>query len=511
MITDIMINHVTPATVKNTLNFNGYSFTVYNEYIQKNIKVNSATQADIAYGIDYSTLKNNILNSVEKGETDFTAIQDKVEKEWTSYLSKNALALNGYSFSDLETYIKKNIKIDQASTADTAFGKTLDDFKNYIKEQIDSSISNVFTDSDNSLHDSLIDLITDTKVSNATNADNSTKFADKTEDDWNKVIINTKVNKAIYADQADEVTYFGGLTSSQWDNKFSDLESSLKNWTETKAIAYLANDVKNINGISIENFDDHIKDLATEVYEGETDSGINASKLEGRDTEALIDYLQTELIPDKATSSTYSMYVFDSLDGEYKFADDVIRDNLDNDPEMIYNTYQNYFYDKIFNSDVSETRLKDFRDFRRDINSFMDIFHSPNIKFWYNNKGIQQLKIIDPDALIYSTNKKEYKYDEDGNLTSEIYYLLVTSKDDDGNDIDEYLNIIQKDYNYNDDGTVSTIEFTIYSYNETDEDDDGNEIIGKLKYSMTRSFSYDDNGNLISEENTFNGAEFIKD
>ena len=141
----------------------------------------------------------------------------------------------------------------------------------------------------------------------------------------------------------------------------------------------------------------------------------------------------------------------------------------------------------------------------------MDVFHSPNIKFWADDNGVQQLKIINPDALIYSTNKKEYQYDDNGNLTSETFYLLVTGKDDDGNDIDEYLNIIQKNYNYNDDGTISTIEFTVYSYNETIEDDDGNEITGKMKYSMTRSYSYDDNGNLTSEENIFNGVEFIED
>ena len=506
-ITDIMINHVTPATVKNALNFSGYSFSDLETYIKEKIKVDSASAADIAFGKDYSTLKNDILNSIES-TTDYSGIQDKVEKEWTAFKAKTTDDFSGYSFSDLETYIKEKIKVDSASAADTAFGKTLDEFKKYITEEAQTEVSNLFSDDTSDTYKSLVKLITGTKVDNASNSDDSDKFSSKTEDEWIDKIKSTKVNNAVEADKADETTYFGGLTSSQWDDKFDELDTTLKNYIATEAVAYLADDVKNINGIEISKFDDHIKDLASDVVEGSSDSSINAATLEDRDTDELIDYLQTELIPDKATKATNAYYVYDIDNHEYKFTNDIVNNIIDDNSTGIFNSFANY----IDNLDINdEDNLRNFRNFYRNNFDYLDSLYSLKIKAIDNEDELINYKTKKLDSFFLSTVKKNYTYNDDGVLIKEENYLLTTQKDDDGNDVDEYLLINEKNYEYNNDGVLVKNSFVDYFYDESSKDDDGNEISGYYKIYYSTSFTYDDNGNKIEEINSYDNDEFIKD
>ena len=516
MISDLYTNYITTATVKNSINFNGKTMDDYNTYIKTDLKP-LASDTEKAFGYNYDELKSSILN--DAATTDSGASMDdvkaNVENSWTAYKANDTIKFNGATSDSWKTDIIPNIKINEAITADKLSGYTYDDITNLINNKISSNNDSVIN-KDNS---NLIDIIKNTKVNNSFQSDeaiNATKFDNKTYSDWiDTVIPGIKVDNATYADNSAKL---GGIAAEAWQTKIDDIEPDVKNKVETEWTSYQANTVLKINDTNTVDYDDHINDLIDAKLGDVNTLDINAKKFDDKTSDDWVEVIKTTLVDNAnhATSADTATLSSDSEKAKVWYDDvneftpfsylDYIKGNLDS-------ILINYNY----SSKLSENKNQ--------VDSFLSNFFTYN-KF--NLIGDKQIFIkydndfkdfpfnqytnnfFNQESFSKNYTKKEYTYDDNGNLAEIDYYVNYLKYDEDDLTKDpttESLKIKIEEFEYDDNGSITKVTETFisnyYMEDETDliinniESDDSWLNIQLIKID---DLTYDDNGNLTEED-----------
>jgi len=506
MISDLYTNYITTATVTNSIKFNNKSMDEYTDYIKNTLKP-LAGDSDKVYGYNYDQLKSAILSGTDSsgGGVDIDTVKNKVQNEWTAYNAKSTNTFGDNTADSWKTEIIPKIKVDNAVDADKFNNTDYDTMIESINKMIQNNVDNAIS-SDN---DNLTSIIKSTKVDNAIHSDssdNSTKFNNTTTDDWkNDIIPSIKVNNALYSDNSGQL---GGLTSDEWQSKLDTLNDDIKNKVQTTWIAYKANEVLKINGVKVEDFDDHITDLIQDKLNNINDLEINAKKFDEKTPEEWT----TDVIPNikvnnsihsdfsdfstKADLATNANFLYDSDTGEYS-------------SRSTYITYiKDRFNDIIAPLNITPSKINKFIDsLDTNYNYYyhINLIQDKQLIFKENNNLLNYINTFKIDSFIKNYSKKEYSYDGD-NISEIKYYFKYLKYDESDATADpttEEILIKQDELDYDDNNLTSLKETTIFfnfdgDFETDDITDDSNWLI--MKFLKQTDFSYDDNGNLTKEE-----------
>jgi len=508
MVSDLYTNYISSATVTNSIKFNNKTMDDYNDYI-KNILKPHASDTDKAFGYDYDELKSTILSDVSSssGGADLDTVKTKVENEWTAYKANDTIKFNG---NDANTWINSiipGIKVNNAVDSDKINGVSYDD----LISSINSMISNYIEDVISSSNDDLINIIKNTKVNNAVNADsasNANKFDNNDADTWKNTIIPAiRVDNAAYADNSGKL---GGLTSDEWQSKLDTMESDIESNVKNSWIAYKANEVLKINGIDVSDFDDHITQLIEDKLNDINSLEINATKFDDKTP----DEWKTDIIPtikvnnavqadnadaatqaskaklwcDETYTTCYTPYEYlNFIKTNFSNIVNNISDNLSDNFNFISSIENNYYI---------------FRKFY--------IIKDTQLIFKENNNLMNENNAFDQSSFLKDFSRKEYTYDDDGNLTQIDYYLKYKVYDETDPDadptIDEKL-IKQDNFEYDDSNNLTKITSTsfFYIFNEdiiTEDSIADDTKWSDVQYQKITEFTYTD-GNISEENNTY--------
>ena len=211
---------------KDTNNFAGDDKNTWTSSIIPKIKVNHAVDADKLDGYSYNDLKSKMSNDVDtkinnlNNNSSFKNMIKgiKVDNASNADTANNAKKFNNYDFDDYNSYIKKHIKVNDASNADTLGNLNTNDWKSYIKNQVndlqkDLTQGNVIPKKASEVeeingvatsnYDTHINNLIDDKLNNYKNNTDAKKFNGYTFDEYNAYIKkNIKVDNASNADTA---------------------------------------------------------------------------------------------------------------------------------------------------------------------------------------------------------------------------------------------------------------------------------------------------------------------
>jgi len=511
VISDIIVNYVTKTTVNNSLKFNNKTQDEWENHIINDLVVKTAENANKAFGMDYDTLKSDIISSVEveSGNIDFEAIQEKVENEWIAYKAQDSIKFVGKSETDWKDIIKNTI-VNKSLDTEAINGVSYDDLITSINNMINNHVSNAISED----NDDLISLIKNTKVKNAEYADtsgNSYKFSGMDQSDWSNYIqTSIKVDNASHADTAD---LFAGMSSEDFENRLTSLKNQIENDVENSLIAFKARTVLEINGVNVEDFDDHIRDIAAQVVSGDTK--IDADTLQGNSLEDIYNYIKSNIKVDNAAHADSATYTENAVEASHASEADYaligfkdpgyISGNIDFESFFGEKTFFKYLNISLINNlyRLDETAIQEginllafniLKNFiipvfmsNNDIKNHTDMYeYDENLEI-YNFK---QYSIPHPDSVNNSYKTQKFYYDDNGNISKIEYY----------NFFDELF--YYEEYSYNTNGDISNIKSTLninlILYKENIPEFDNNQYDIKFSYmiEITKTFTYDDNGNI---------------
>jgi len=511
VISDIIVNYVTKTTVNNSLKFNNMTQDEWENHIINDLVVKTAENANKAFGMDYDTLKSDIISSVEveSGTIDLDAIQEKVENEWIAYKAQDSINFAGKSEVDWKDIIKTTI-VDKSLDTEAINGVSYDDLIASINNMINNYVSSAISENNNDL----ISLIENTKVKNAEYSDtsgNSYKFSGMDQSDWSNYIqTSIKVDNASHADNAD---LFAGMSSEDFENRLTSLKNQIESDVENSLIAYKARTVLEINGVAVEDFDDHIRDIAAQVVSGDTT--IDADTLQGSSLEDIYNYVKSNIKVDEATHADSATYAENAAEAGHASQADYALVGF-KDPGYVGGTidFESFFGEKNFFKYLNvslidnlyrldETAIQEgvnllafniLKNFilpifmsNNDIKNHTDIYEYDENLEVYNFK---QYSVPHPDNINNGYKTQKFYYDDNGNISKIEYY----------NFFDELF--YYEEYTYNDNGDISdiksTLDITLILYKENIPLYDNTQYDLKFSYliEITKTFTYDDNGNI---------------
>ena len=473
VISYIVTNYISPATVANALKFNNKTFNEVMTYIAENVKVSEAVNADTLNNMTYEAIKNDILSSIDLGNgVDLDLIKNKVENEWTAYKANDTLKFNGYDYNYWTNTIIPGIKVNNASNADKLENKSYNDIITSVNSIVSNQIAAIYETTD------FANAVKTIKVNNATNADTATNALKFNGYNFNNFISYIESNAVV--DEAVNASKFDNLSSTEWKTYISNQVLNLQNnLTSGTVIPAKAQEPVSINGILVENFDDHIKDIAKEEFT-ELTGDINATYLNGYDFDNLMKYIAENVKVDNATNADYATDAGNSA------------------------KLQGYDYNYIYNTIKSDTISQ--------INNEGVLTLNPEVrvldKFTQNFKFTSLYQILFPNdyltlpdisAFNFSYQKQTIAYNNDGNVT-EIKYFAFDSDNvllfdnDDGTTtpiIDKQYVIQHEIYTYDNNKNITKIQKDFYLLVSLDD------VNPYTKITFTYNYIYDDNGNLI--------------
>lgn len=444
LINYIVSNYIVNATVENSLKFDGYSRDAFVDYLRVALIPENAKNANTLAGMDYDTIKTDILNSVTSGSGQLDLVKDKVENEWISYKAADALKLQGKSLDEIMQDVI-NTKVNNAVNADGVNGYTYQD----IVDSIDSISQNKVDAAIQSTNQTLIDIIKATKVLNSFKADEATnalKFNNKSEVDWKNIIIGTKVDNAVNADE------LGNLTAGEWSTMITDSVTSLTNdLLNGNIIPKKAQEPVSINGVSVADFDNHIRDIAAQV----AGAGVTAD-----------DALKFASL----TKEQWEQHIIQDLKVNYATEADISLDS---------NKLGGLTLDSVLQKGANEFAAKIISPtFTTDDNATFgqNILHKINENFSQR----ESYSTIDPSILSDGFYEIHISYVKDSTNTID----LISSE--------EFLNfdskkIFEIQYTYNSSDLITQRKYILFNPDD---------ITDFIEY--TYNYSYDSNGNLIN-------------
>ncbi len=511
MVNDLYTNTITPATVANALKFNDYTMADYNLYIKKDLKP-LASDTEKAFGYNYNDLKSQILSDIQtsSGGVSLSEVETKVENEWTAFQANDATKFNGLTANDWKTTIIPKIKVDNATNSDK-----LNNYDyNTIMSTVDTKINDKLTSYILSTNTSFSDQVQKVKVDNATHADkadDSTKFDSHDSDYWKTTIIpGIKVDNAAYADNAGK---FNGLTSTEWEAKISNCKSDVQSKVETAWTAYQANKVLYINGVETDKYDDHINSLIQDKLNNINDLSINATKFDGSTAS---DWKNTIIPAIKVTNATNADYATNT-DYATKANYANFLSNEDNTEYYSFSDYIDYiknnFYKILtgFDSDIPN-QYGFIQSFNDDyfVKNRLDLLVDKQLFIKINKElvpGAYSPNVFNFESFFKNYSTKNYEYDDNGNLTKISFYIKYRKYDENDTTKDPTIEsklIKEKLFEY-DDNNISKITdnyyynmFTLDSFTEDDLKNDDNWI--NYIFIKEDTFTYDDKNNITNED-----------
>jgi len=473
VISYIVTNYISPATVANALKFNNKTFNEVMTYIAENVKVSEAVNADTLNNMTYEAIKNDILSSIDLGNgVDLDLIKNKVENEWTAYKANDTLKFNGYDYNYWTNTIIPGIKVNNASNADKLENKSYNDIITSVNSIVSNQIAAIYETTD------FANAVKTIKVNNATNADTATNALKFNGYNFNNFISYIESNAVV--DEAVNASKFDNLSSTEWKTYISNQVLNLQNnLTSGTVIPAKAQEPVSINGILVENFDDHIKDIAKEEFT-ELTGDINATYLNGYDFDNLMKYIAENVKVDNATNADYAT-------------------DAGNSAKLQGYDY-NYIYDTIKSDTISQINNEGVLTLNPEVR-VLDKF-TQNFKFTSLYQILfpnDYLTLPDISAFNFSYQKQTIAYNNDGNVT-EIKYFAFDSDNvllfdnDDGTTtpiIDKQYVIQHEIYTYDNNKNITKIQKDFYLLVSLDD------VNPYTKITFTYNYIYDDNGNLI--------------
>jgi len=478
IVSYIVTTYITPATVANALKFDGKTYSEILNDIQQKVKVNNAVNADKLNNMTYDDIKNDIISSIDLGNgVDLDLIQDKVENEWVAYKSKDTEAFGG---DDKDTWINNIIpliKVNNAVEADRLNGYTFNDIITSVNTIIENQLNNYIATDD------FINSIKNIKVLSAFNADeaiNSLRLNNYTFNDLMDYIAdNVTISEALNSEN------FANLSKEDWEAYIQTQIQLFKNdLTTGNFIPAVSQEVLQINGIQVSEYDDHIREIVNDIFNDLTGE-INATYLNGYNFNDLIAYIQQQVKVDNAANA-------DKADianiADYAYNSKRLNNKTDIDIENeALNLVLNHYIDNPVQVVDINIQNKNYFEYNSSLFYLFNYLNPTN-----------QSVILDISSLNYGFKKQTFTYDDNGNITEIKYYtsddLIVFEDTNEAVYSQAYINQHEL-YTYDDNGNIITIEKNIYIPINYDE----NNPYTKITYKQ--SLSYDENGNVIEINN----------